>query len=580
MSHGDSSPPRPRAGEGTRHSPSPVVHLLRLKARGYVRGVRRRLATPRGFFLGLLGLGAIALWLATLMMRSRIGPGLDPELAPLAARAVLMALVLITVFASVSYRGVYFPPSELERLLSSPLSRSELVRYRMLVNSSRSLGSGVFMGVVFAPRMPQPGFAFAGIVVALATLPALGQIFMLGAGELDRRLGRSVGSGRLRPVRALVPIGFLLLFLALFFAEEVEGLGLLGGGVAGIVEHPLVRTLSLPAAPWGWLVSASSWGMFAPALFICLFLGVLVFEVAARLPLDFREMSLETSADVAQRLRRLGSGRGVVGAGSVSKRSLTWNVPWLFGKTPVGAVAWRQLVTIVRRSRATIGFYVLVMMLAIFLTLAIGGEAGRLDAFSGAVVVASLGILYLSLGLRFDFRADLDRIESIKAWPQASWRLFLATILPEVALVSTLTILGVVLRTVVAGEGWPAEVGLVLACTPVGTLLWIALDNTAFLLFPVRYAPGQPGGLQHTGRALVVLFGRIVAAVAFLAAVTGGFWLGSWIAGEAGAPPVAAELVGTACSSVVIGVAIVVIVQAGGWALRRHDPSSSTTRFA
>ena len=573
--HGSGVGLRPQSSKAR----SPVVHLLKLKARGYVRGVRRRLATPRGFEFGLLGTAAIGLWLVTLVLRTQLGAGLDPDLAPHAARVVLTALVLLTAFASISYRGVYFPPSELERLLSSPLSRQELVRYRMLVNCGRSLGSGIFMGIVFAPRMPHNGFAFVGIMVSLVTLPSLGQIFMLLSGELERRFRKSVMSGRLRYLRALIPVGFLLLFLAMFFAEDFEQFALPAGGLAGFIRHPIVEALSLPAAPWGLLISATTWGVFLPVLFVCLALSVFLFELAARMPLDFREMSLETSADVARRLRRLGSGRGVIGAGKVSKRSLTWDVPWLFGKSPVGSVAWRQFVTIVRRARAAVTFYVVVLMLAIFLTLA-PWESGGLDPTFGGLVVSALAVLYLSLGLRFDFRADLDRVETIKAWPLAPWRLFLATILPEAALVSTLAVLGVLLRTLIAGDGWPEDLSLVLACTPPGTLLWIALDNTAFLLFPVRYAPGQPGGLQHTGRALIVLFGRIAATLAFFGAVGGGMWLAHEAVLAGGGTISTAALAGVLVAGLVTILSLVGILMAGGWALRRHDPSSSTTRFA
>ena len=41
-------------------------------------------------------------------------------------------------------------------------------------------------------------------------------------------------------------------------------------------------------------------------------------------------------------------------------------------------------------------------------------------------------------GLRFDFREELDRMATLRAWPLAPWRIFLFVVLPQAMLVSIL----------------------------------------------------------------------------------------------------------------------------------------------
>lgn len=112
-------------------------------------------------------------------------------------------------------------------------------------------------------------------------------------------------------------------------------------------------------------------------------------------------------------------------------------------------------------------------------------------------------------GLRFDFRMDLDLMDRIKTWPLAPWRLFLATILPEVVLVSGLILLALLGRTLWTGAWHPALVGI-FAFQPLVTMTWVALDNTVFLFSPIRYTPGEEGALQNMGRTMLLMLLRML----------------------------------------------------------------------
>jgi hypothetical protein len=96
----------------------------------------------------------------------------------------------------------------------------------------------------------------------------------------------------------------------------------------------------------------------------------------------------------------------------------------------------------------------------------------------------------------------------------------LATILPEVALVSGLLALAILARACITARFDPllfAMIGL----QPLITLGWVAIDNVVFLFSPVRYTPGQEGALQHTGRSVLLTLLRFTALILSLGASGG-----------------------------------------------------------
>jgi hypothetical protein len=282
-----------------------------------------------------------------------------------------------------------------------------------------------------------------------------------------------------------------------------------------LAHHPLVHTLLLPLSPWALAITAESAREFWPWFGACVLLLFGAYELTARIPVDFRELSLATSADIAKRLNRMRRGGWSAGQAEAGKTALGWNVPWLFGRSPFGAVAWLKLVAIVRKSRGTILFSAFVIALV---TLGITSMGRSLDTreelLLGSILVSTIATVYLCTGLRFDFRGDLELMQQVKAWPLAPWRTFLATVLPEVVLVSGLISIALVARMLYLGAFHPLVL-VVIALEPLIVLTWVALDNAVFLFMPVRYTPGQEGAFQHIGRsiALLLLRGALFAVV-------------------------------------------------------------------
>ena len=205
-------------------------------------------------------------------------------------------------------------------------------------------------------------------------------------------------------------------------------------------------------------------------------------------------------------------------------------------------------------------------------TIAMRGEELH-QILGGAAIIALGGTVYLCSGLRFDFRASLDRMEVIKAWPLPPWRIFLATILPEVLLASALLSAAILVRAAVTGEFHPLLLG-VIGVVPLLTLTWVALDNAVFLFAPVRFIPGQEGALHHMGRTMLLVLLRIVL-FGIVGALTGAVVL--VLAFFGGQLLNLSEDVVTVLAAVSGLIALVLLDAAllatGGWLLRRFDVS-------
>ncbi len=585
----------------------PALALLaRRKFRGILRKAWRRLRTFKGAALTLLGFGLFALWIGALVLPSLLGDHEPPgtaEGAPaivaeeslfaeedeLAENARLRSLVQIFAFVLVmlnltgafQHRGLFLPRNEIERLFSAPVRRSDLIRYRILSTSGRSLFGALIIGAVGMRSMPIPLLAFVGIFLGVMTIPLVHQFMAIVAGGIERKLAKRVQTlARVLFFLVLALTGLLVVLLVtgkgiddFAITRSLFG-GIASGGVSEALSHPLVRTLIAPFLPWGHMIAAPSAIDFLMWLAVCAGIWICLFELTARLPVDFRELSLETAANVAARLRRFHRGGGAA-AGKVSKGTVGWRIPWLFGRGPAGAVAWRKTGAMIRKAKGTLWMSVIILAFVTILSTVIDVEVG--DGKEAVVVgtpilISVLGTFYLCSGLRFDFRDDLERMEVIKAWPVSPFRLFVATLLPEVFLVSVLLMGAVALRTLLPGGGFHPIILGIICLQPLLVLAWLALDNAAFLFLPVRFTPGQEGALQNAGRGMLVMLLRMVM-LALVAGLGGGIAVGTFFLSKGGA-----EAAGTA-DYVVAGVALwctvllidLALLWLGGRTLRAFD---------
>jgi hypothetical protein len=429
-------------------------------------------------------------------------------------------------------------------------------------------------------------------MVTMLTLPLIGQAASLILGDAENRLGKLLSGRWTRLLQALAFAMLWLVIMALVFSDEIfeaaalqEGFdGEFDGGFRGVLsriafdlpEQGWVRVVLLPTRPWAMMVTAPDWAAFSTWFSICAVAWLVLFEGTARIPIDYRELSLETSADVARRLNRMSKGGFGAGIGKASKRTVGWEVPWVFGRGRFGAVCWLKLGSILRKARGTVLVSALTVgALTLVFTRLFAGRDER-SALVGAALIGGLGTFYLCAGLKFDFRSDLEQMETIKSWPVPPSRIFLATILPEVVLVSGVLSAAIVIRAVATANFHPGLLGIV-ALLPVATLAWVALDNAVFLFAPVRYVPGQEGALHHMGRSLVLMLLRMLllfTSVAMAAGPAIGVWfLGTEVLDLSRATSAALAFV---VAWIVLLAVDLGLVWVGGRAFRRFDVARLT----
>jgi hypothetical protein len=553
--------------------------LAWLRLRGLLRRQRRRLRRPSGWLLALAGLAVVGLWIAALLgaPAQAASFSLSPQRLEVAVRCTGVVVLLMTVLGAFTHRGLYLPAEEVERLFSAPLSRRDLVRYRLAVGFARSFLGSLLLALVAQRRLPSPWWGALGVFVSAQTLPLVGQTVSVLLGDAENRVQRLLTRRPLAMARAasFALVGLLVLGIALLvsvdlgggaqrLARSLDG----GGGLASLLDQPWLARATLPLAPWSSMVVAPDARAFLPAFALCALVAWGLVRFVSRVGVDFRELSLATSADVARRIQRARRIGGVASGTRASRGGVGARVPWIFGRGPSGAVAWRKTCSILRKARGTVLTSLLIVGGLTFAAVQI--DRGALDGgLGGSLLIGGVGTFYLCAGLRFDFREDLDRMESIKAWPVAPWRIFLATLVPEVVLVSGLLVAALVLRRLPA-ESIGASTWMVACAVPVTTLLWVAIDNAVFLLAPLRMTPGQEGALQHIGRQ-IGLFALRIAGLALVLGGAGAALASHMLLLELDWPPVRAAVVATGLFASVVGAEVLGLIALGGRLLARFD---------
>ncbi|MFT5733570.1 MAG: hypothetical protein ACJA2W_001674 [Planctomycetota bacterium] len=581
-------------------SGSPPLFLLwRLKLKGRVRLLTRRARTPGGAISLLVGVALLGLWIFTIVLRSSyVERTVEPPSVDL-VRLGLLAYLGFVAFSSLSFRGVYMPRPELERLFSAPVQRRSIVRFRMLGAMLMALPFTVIVALFLSPRFSSPWAASLGLALTIPAASIFGQSLSLLAsktGGIGERLLSRIPPTVLRLVGA---VGILGLFTFLSFGpgirtsddaevrrersaakqlDEFYGFpGAVGENasesgmsaferVNEIAASRPMRALTFPLTPWARAISSPNLTAGLPWLALLVGLLIALFEVVARMPIDFRESSLRTSKEMEQKLARMRSGQGGAGIFGQSSRTKGWRIPWLAGRSPFGAIIWVRTAWLIRQARGTLLIVGVVAIVGTVVGIRVFHEPG-----SGPATLALLATVYLASGVRADFRTDLDRMESMRAWPLRPWKVFVGTLVPGVTLTS-LVVIGMLLLRATVLRQFGADLWIVMVLVPFLAYVWTSVDNAVFLLFPVRFVPGQGSALQHTGRGFLLVMLRGLMLVGALAVAAGGaFLLYELVAdGGLGRPKLAVYLAGAwiALTAVLL---LILLTAFGAWALGRFD---------
>ena len=476
------------------------VYLTVCSIRNSVRLRIRRLRRPRYLLIAV----GFVLWVGSMLLGRRTSGPLG-FIAVDGARAQLIAAGVATVMLGSAWllplaAALRFTSAEVQFLFTAPITRRQLIGYKVCRLLLGATASGPFLAILVGPPRLVPGLFFAAksaIVIAVLTLH--------GAGVAMYR-SRARDHGQL-PVRR-----WRVLAAACLLTPVV------GGGLAFIAfSSPTDLVAALPVAV---LLTGAN------ALWIIRSDGA--FEEAA--------------TDAADKMNRAAA----TGHFSTPRMSRTRSSP--FRLAPRGpaetAILWKNWLLLGRTSRQALvaSAIALCSVVTVFVVASAGGSA--------AEVIGDLSMLFVALTvflgpamLRIDLRQDLGHLALIKTWPVRGPAVIRGELLAPAIALSTFAAVAIVIGSAFApgllfvdqtGTGARAMFAssAVLAVTAVIVAL-LVVHNGIAVSFPawveLKVATGA-AAMEMNVRMMIVMYGALLvlafvlvipaaaAAVAYFAA--------------------------------------------------------------
>ena len=521
-----------------------LLYLRLMTVRNIALSRLRRLKQPK-YLIGFIA-GAAYLWFIFLRRLGPGSPGSGPALAGIFhegfveffAAAILSIFVLcIWVFPG-EQPGLPFSEPEVAFLFAAPLSRQQLIHYKLLDGLVTSLLSALFFTVMSTGlRHGWVGafrhFGAWWILNANLTLHqsvasfSISRLSALGLGSRMRRVLLLAGG-------AALVIGLLIFS---FYADAQQLKFLLWP--ARLIVRPFL-------AP----------DVFTYALAMVPPLGLLVLQYfyVHRMESPFEEASIVRAQKTADTIARVRAGKSVrLGSGPAKAR----REPFRLGPRlpPEFALLWKNLMAAPSylNRKVFVGAAVVIYVGVRWLQSQPGLGSNFALAF-GVVALVLLGYL-LVFGpqlARNDLRGDLLHADMLKAWPLPGWRVVLGSVLAPTMLLASIAWLLVFAAALAfyPGHGkvlWltpQLRVAGVVAITvilPALCALQLLVPNAATMLFPAWAPTGRPatGGMDVMGQRMIFFIGQFLCLLLVLMPAIFTAWftwfITQWVIGSAAA---------------------------------------------
>jgi hypothetical protein len=571
--------------------PDAARFLLVTSAKNRVASSLKKLRNPR-YLVG----GAVALWyLYNLAARGFVDDSgqrhaghMDPIFVEVGLLGVLLAGVLWNWAFGPAQPAFQFNEAEIQWLFSAPVTRRQLVHYRLArILASVLLGavvSSLFFGRAFRANGPFLVLGTALTFMALALHRVGTSITRANLSSHGARALRRSGWGVLLFVLASIGAAYLVLEYRVPELPDEPSSRVMADWLRAVITEPPLGWLLAPLRVLLDVAFARSLDELFRALPWALGVVGLNYLWVLRSDTAFEDASIEL-AERRARTRESRRGRRSSVPAKAGKTPFPLSAPAAW---PAGALTWKSWVSAWRGLAVSktlvvlvvLAFPTLVLLQAIDSTV-LGPEAACL----GLAFFLGFAALLWPLSLRIDLRQDIGQLEVLKALPLSGRQVVWAEMMAPAAFLVGMELLALAamgalfqLAGVMELENlelrWPLWGGA-LAVVPAVTLASVLVQNAAAVLFPgwVSVEVAQTRGIEATGQRLLNLAatllalvlgvlpcGAVGAALALLLAWFGqlglGLVLGCWVA------------------SALLGVEIWVCVGLLGRAYEALDPSS------
>lgn len=561
----------------------------------------RRLRHPR--YLFGLAIGFVYIWAIFLrpypasMGAATPGAGLGMGDLPLRLASLGLTLFVARWWLFESGTPVLaFAPAEVQYLFPAPLSRRDLLTYKLLTAQIQLLISAAVV-TIFSARwdrsMSMP-LRMAGAWVLLMTL----YLHHLGA-SLVRVGVAQTRPGTKRPLLAVVIVGgaATIVVVSLIRAwPAVTGAADFRGVLR--MTDVVLRGPWLAAVLWPFRVALAPLFVAAPGAWgraVALALPLLAahYVWVLRLNVPFEDAAADASAVLADRMRairkRMMGGAAVeVRSGDAARRRRAW-----FGLRSAGrpwvAIVWKNMVALQRRGWRTIWPAALFIAGVAVATLSGQGSRGNSASMALAVGAVSMAWVLAVLGpvaLQNDLRQDVAYLAILRTYPLSGTRIVMAEIASSVVplLVAQLALISLACLIGPARlEGQEIGIAPRVMLFALSAVVLPALDGTAAtigngmaLLFPTTRALGTAvggAGTDGLGQIVVARVAAILASCLALlvpaAAAFGVYWAASAVT-----TPVTATVLAIATAVAAYAVQLYAMIRWVGRVFERTDATA------
>ena len=490
-----------------------LARLLMLRLRGGVRLRLRQLSSLRGALFAL-AIGGIA-WV--LFVESRSVPdialfgGTAFDARTLGAHVDtfmpvgLLAMTLFTVLLTTG-PSFHFAPNEINFLFVGPFSRRDLIVYKF---TAYLAGAFLTSALVTLIAVEQTGSAVSAFAATFLTL-----VFM----QLNSAALGMAWQGLVPRWRARILGVTLVLLVALAVGAILSGHGIFD--LLAAVRHSWIGSILLfPYAVFAQLFQPQPlFPDFAGWAALAVLINTALLQWVIRLDGRTTDLSLSESRRQNTRWDRIRQNGSLWATDRTEVRSAR-RAPVLGG---LGPVVWRQVLN-VRRNAAKVA--------AVFIGIA--AATGPLYAAFALSVTDTRALAVIFFFFTFivprtlicDFRSDLGRMEIYKTLPVAPWRICAGQLVVQTGL-TCLVALTMIVSVLIFAEGVTGRAALILAAfAPPFALLLHAVENTIFLLAPVKLVPMGRADFEFLGRAILefMIKALILLAASVAAMGAGGF---------------------------------------------------------
>lgn len=424
-----------------------------------------------------------------------------------------------------------FLPAEVNILFTAPLTRKQLIQFKLLRAQPALLFSALFFTLIMRGS-PAPWWLRLPAVWLLLSTVHLHQLAAELVHSSARQHGRA-GWRRMRVAVVLFALGIGSLVWSLVRALPQVRAAQDGEAAFALLRNALVSPpANIALAPFRLLVAplaAGGLGEWLVPFTVGLLVLIAHYLWVVRLDVAFEESAAEAGARVAAMAEAMRAGRRVNILGSMGRRKV--KPPW-FSLRPQGepavAILWKNVLYFTRNSSAFLAIAALVVA-TLFGVVAYVEELKLSAAFlaSGITLLVMSGVLFFfgPLAFRNDLRMDLKKIELLRTLPLNGTRMVAAQLASSTTAITTtqfaLLIPGVLLLLLSGGgpENLVLLALLALLAFPALNAIALGIQNGLALAFPVwtRIGAEQVGGIEHMGQQIMTMVGA--AALLMLALV-------------------------------------------------------------